>query len=58
MVNGISISPQVGGDVAKVMVALDVFSDLPEAHDMAGLAKINNMMTDFIIYSFIKRVCT
>lgn len=48
LVNGLNISPHVGGDVAKVMVAADVFSDLPEARDMVGLAKISNMIKDCI----------
>lgn len=40
------------------MMAAEVFSDLPEANEVAGLAKISNMMNDFIIYSLINWVCT
>lgn len=40
------------------MIAADVFSNLPEAHDMAGLVKISNMMNDCIINSLINWVCT
>lgn len=56
--NIFSISPHVGGEVVKVMTAAEVFSDLPKAHDMAGLAKISNMMNYCIIYSLINWVCT
>lgn len=58
MVNGLNISPQIGDDVAKVMVTADVFSDLLEAHDMVELAKIRNIMEDYITYSFTNVVCT
>lgn len=58
LVKGLNISPHLGGDVGKVMVAADVFSDLPEARDTVGLAKISNMMKDYIPYSFTNMVCT
>lgn len=52
MVNVLNISPDLGGEVVKV-IAAEAFSNLPEAHDMAGLSKISNMMNDYIIYSLI-----
>lgn len=58
MVNGLNISPHIGSDVAKVMLAADMFSDLPEACDMVGLAKTSNMMKDYITYSLTNMVCT
>lgn len=58
LVNGLNISPHVGGGIGKVMVAADVFSDLPEACDTVGLAKISNMMKDCITYSLTNMVCT
>lgn len=56
LVNGLNISPHIGGDVAKV--AGDVFSGLPEARYTVGLAKISNMMKDCITYSLTNTVCT
>lgn len=58
LVNILSISPHVGGEAVKVKIAAEVFSSLPEAHDLARLAKISNMMNDCIIYSLINWACT
>lgn len=49
------MSPHLGGELTKVMVAADVFSDPTDACDMVGLAKISNVMKDYIITNM---VCT
>lgn len=40
------------------MVAADVFSNLPEARNMVGLAKISNVMKGPFTYSFTNVVST
>lgn len=55
LINGLNISPHLGAELTKVMVAADVFSDTPEACDMVGLAKISNVMKYYIITNI---VCT
>lgn len=56
LVNSLNTSPYTGGDTAKAMLAADVFSHLPEACDMIGLAKINTMLKVYLTYSLT--VCT
>lgn len=53
MVNGLNISPHLGGELTKVVVAADVFNDLPEACDMVELAKISNVMEVYIITNMV-----